>query len=249
MARWIEGEPKVTTRPPHTAHPRIEGTKVSPRVTGGERFKEFPVIDGELSLLIEPTATDFIAPSAEVLESLASDAVNLRDATEAEQAAKKEREETKGKISPVIENHSGLRGLTSESRDVKLTATPTHTEIVFDINKLKESVRTQKRFRKLTSRRVAIEVTPRKDMHPDVLRAIIEEGLDSLGARVARRASVTTTWLVDDGAVAEMVSSGEITLLPGTRQVEEGFSLKAERLPKKRKNIKTRRLPQEKEQI
>ena len=63
MARWIEGEPKVTTRPPHTAHPRIEGTKVSPRVTGGERFKEFPVIDGELSLLIEPTATDFIAPS------------------------------------------------------------------------------------------------------------------------------------------------------------------------------------------
>lgn len=248
MARWKEGAPLTTTRPPHTAHPRIEGTGVSPKARSGERFKEIPVSEGDLSLLIEPAATDFIAPSAEVLESLTNDAVNLRDATEREEAAKKvaldakkDRETIRNTIIPVIKENPNLRGLTSESQDVRLTATPTHTEIVFDINKLRDSVRSEKRFRKLTSRRVLIEVAPRKDMHSDVLRAIIEEGLDSLGARVARRASVMTTWLVDDGAVAEMVSSGEITLLPGTRGVEEGFSLKAEHLPKRRKNIKNKK--------
>jgi len=240
MARWIEGEPRTTIRLAHTAHPRIEGTKVSSRVAGSERFKQFPSGEGDIVLLIEPAATDFTAPTSEALESLTSDAVSLRDATEQEQRAKKAREETKGRIFPVIENHPKLRGLISESRDVKLTATPTHTEIIFDTDKLKESVRSQKRFRKLTSRRVSIEITPRKDMTPEVLRALIEEGLNSLGARVARRSSIITTWIVDDGAVAEMVDSGEITLLPGTRQVQEGLSIKAERFPiKKRKDTKS----------
>lgn len=251
MPTWKEGEPQVTTRPPHTAHPRIEGTKVSPGGRSGERFKEVSVTEGELSVLIEPAATDFIVPPAEVLEVLTSDAVLLRDATEREEAAKKtaldakiDREAVRDAIVPVVKKNRNLRGLISESHDVKLTAIPTHTGIVFDINKLRDSVRSERRFRKVTSRRVLIEVTPRKDMHPDVLRAIVEEeGLNGLGARVARKASVTTTWVVDDGAVAEMVNSGEITFLPGTRVVTEGFSLKAEHLPKRRKNIKTRNSP------
>ncbi len=248
MARWKEGPPQVITRPPHTAHPRIEGTKVSPRIRG-ERFKEFQVVEGELALLIEPTAVDFVAPSAEIIETLANNAVLLRDATEKEEAArkaasntKKERDGLRDTIAPTVEEIPDLRGLFSVSRDVELTATPTQGTVVFDINKLRESVRAQKRFRKLTSRIVTIEFTPRKDMHPDVLKAIVEEeGLNSLGARVARRASITTTWVVDDGAVAEMVDSREITLLPETRRVTEGLSLKAVHLPKRRKNIKTKK--------
>jgi hypothetical protein len=35
-----------------------------------------------------------------------------------------------------------------------------------------------------------------------------------------------------------MVKAGEITLLPDTRRVTEGFSYKAARLPKRRKNLK-----------
>ncbi len=247
MARFIEGQPVTTTRAPHTAHPRVEGTKVSPRPKSGERFKEFTVVEGELSLLIEPAAVDFTAPSPEVLESLTGDAVLLRDATEREKAttkeaqdAKKAREAIRDAILPVIKGNPDLRGLTSSSHDVKLTATPTHTEVVFDIAKLRESVRSKKRFRKVTSRRVVIEVTPRKDMEPDVLQSLIEEGLNSLGSRVARKASVTTVWVVDDVAVAEMAGSGEITFLPDTRKVTEGFNLKAERLPVRRKNIKSK---------
>ena len=239
MARWIEGEPQTTTRTPHTAHPRIEGTKVSPRVTGGQRRREFLVIDEEFSLLIKPTGEDFTVPAPEILESLANNAVLLRDATEKEKAGYDEREKAKGEIAPVFKNNPEMRGLISESRDVKLTATPTHHEIVFDISKLRKSARTRKRFSKLTSRRVVIEVTPRKDMDPDVLQTIIEEGLNSLGERVARRASVTTTWVVDDAVAAEMDSSGEITFLPGTRKVKEGLTLKAERLTKNIKNKKT----------
>lgn len=245
MATWKEGQPQTTARTPHTAHPRIEGTKVSPRARG-ERFKEFPVVEGELSLLIEPAAVDFVAPSSEIIETLANNAVLLRDttdlarkATKSKQDADKERDDVRDTITPIVEKIPDLRGLFSVSRDVELTATPTQGTVVFDINKLRESVRAQRRFRKLTSRIVTIEFTPRKDMHPDVLKAIVEEeGLNSLGARVARRASVTTTWLVDDGAVAAMVNSGEITLLPETRRVTEGLSLKAVRLPKRRKNIK-----------
>ena len=247
MARFIEGPPVTTTRPPHTAHPRVEGTIVSPRPKSGERFKEFPVVEDELSLLIEPAAIDFAVPSAEVLESLASDAVLLRDATEKEEAAKKlaadakkAREGIRDIILPVIKGNRDLRGLTSRSQDVKLTATPTHSSVVFDIDKLRKSARSQRRFRKMTSRNVTVEFTPRKDMDPEVVKVIVEEGLNSLGARVARRASITTTWVVDDGVVAEMVGAGEITLLSETRQVTEGFSLKAERLPVRRKNIKSK---------
>ena len=243
MATWKEGQPITTIRKPHTARPRIEGTSVSSRIKSGERFREFPLPNQDLSLLTEPTVTDFIAPPQEVLESLTKAAVLLRDASEEEGIAREKREAAKEEIMPVIKGNPGLRGLVSEQKDVRLTATPAQSAVVFDADLLRRSVRTQKRFRKLTSKRVMIEVTPRKDMAPEVLRTIIEEGLNSLGARVARRASVTTELVVDDAAVAEMVRSGEITLLPGTRVVTEGFNLKAERSGKRRKKIIRRRTP------
>jgi hypothetical protein len=249
MARFIEGPPQTTERVPHAAHPRIEGTKVASRARSGERFKEFPITAGELSLLIEPNAVDFFAPPLGTIETLADNAVLLRDMTDREEAirkaasdAKAEREDVRdGEIAPAIKEIPDLRGLFSVSRDVELTATPTHGAVTFDINKLRKSARTERRFRKLTSRRVIVEFTPRKDMDPEAVRAIVEEGLDSLGSRVARKASVITTWIVDDEAVAGMVNSGEITLLPETRRVEEGVSYKAVHLPKRRKNIKTRK--------
>lgn len=237
MPEWKEGPPITTTRKPHTARPRIEGTSVSIRTRRGERFEKFPLADQDLSLLIEPSLTDFRVPSPETLESLTQAAVLLRDTSEDEETAKDKREVVKAEITPVIKDNPGLRGLISESKDVRLTATPAQSGVVFSADLLRKSARTQKRFRKLTSQRVVIEVAPRKDMAPEVLRAIIEEGLNSLGARVARRASVETTLIVDDAAVAEMVRSQEITLLPGTRIVTEGFNLKAERLGKRRKKV------------
>ncbi len=249
MARFIEGPPQTTERMPHAAHPRVEGTNVAPRSQSGTRFKDFPVDEG-LFLLIEPAAVDFTVPSPEILESLTGKAVLLRDATEKErtvskeaQAAKKEREDIRDTILSHIEDNPDLRGLVSNPDDVKLTATPTHGEVVYDIAKLKKSARSKRRFMKSTSRRVVIEFVPRKDMPQEVLQAIVEEGLNSLGSRVARKANVTTTVVVHDDVVAQMVDTGEMTLLPDTRRVTEGFTLKATRLPVRRKNIKTRRIP------
>jgi len=238
MARWSEGEPVTTLRTPHRVNPRIEGTEVSTGGRGKKRFSSVSVEGKEYNLFVEPAA-EFTTPSAEVLDSLMDNAVKLRDSTESADEARrlasfanKNRDAVRDSVLSVIESSPNLRGIASESRDTKLTATPTQGNVEYDLSKLKKSLRSKKRFMKATSRRVIVEVTPRKDMDPELLRATIDAALNSLGSRVARRASVTTVWIVDDGVVADMVKSGEVTLFEGTRRVDQGFSIKAERFGK-----------------
>lgn len=215
-----------TEKRSHVRHPEIKGTEVSPRVNTRNRFETKQTHLEGVVLRVEPGSEVSLPQST--TEGFLEDAVNFRKADIEVKNGTKDRVKYKNRILETVEANEGLRGIISEKDDTKLTVTPTEETVVYDAQKLRESM-SKRNYRQVVAKEtVIVEFILPKSVEPEIAEEIIREGLREIGVTVSKRAKIAIKPQVNETLLSQKINNNEVKLLPGARRSRRGLSVKAE---------------------